>query len=197
MDLDTVLEWVLRDEAFYRHTGGGVTLSGGEALLQAEFCRALFLRLRRMGIHTAVETAGYVARRAVEQVAEVTDLFLYDIKAITPELHRRWTGVDNGPIQANLEWLAGQGKMVIARVPLIPDVNDGEEFQHIVQRAVELGIQELHILPYHTVGVPKYEQVGLAYPMDGWREDNEVQIQTCSQFAQDAGLRVSVGGAGF
>ncbi len=198
MEVDAALAEVLKDEAFYRSSGGGLTVSGGEPLLQAEFTLELLRKTRAAGIHTAVETAGNAPRAAVAAVIPCTDLFLFDVKALDHELHQKVTGVSNRTILANLALVADSGVETIIRVPLIPGVNDGREFDAIANYvAAWRNFRELHILPYHSVGASKYDQLGLAYPAGDTPEDNEAEIQRCAGYAGSLGLRVSVGGFGF
>lgn len=198
MTADKAFVEVMKDEAFYRNSGGGLTISGGEPLLQPQFCRTLLERVRGASIHTAVETAGNVPRMALDMVMEHVSLFLYDVKAITEETHRKATGVSNRAVLDNLAWLATTGVEIMVRVPLIPGVNDGKEFNAIVEWVVEHPtLNELHILPYHSIGSSKYSQLGLDYPSEGTPEDNTAEVERCARYAQRRGLRVSIGGAGF
>lgn len=194
-DAEDVVREVLRDKAFFLASGGGVTLSGGEPLMQAAFAEEILRGCKAEGLHTAIETAGNVPWSAFERVLPWTDLFLFDIKLADAEKHRRWTGSDNRRILDNFRRLCGSGKEVIVRVPLIPGVNDGAEFDAIVELA-RGDVGELHILPYHDLGRSKYEQLGIAYPMAD-AENTDGEIRRCERRAEDAGLRVSVGGAGF
>lgn len=189
---------ILRDESFYRNSNGGLTLSGGEPLLQPDFCREVLTLAKSAGIHTAVETAGNVPRSALERVLPHVDLFLYDIKAMDAELHRKATGASNRTILDNLEYLTRTGVEIMVRVPLIPDLNDKDEFDAIADFSASCaGLRELHILPYHTLGASKYEQLDLPYSGDGVRENNEAEVERCAAYAAGKGLRVSIGGGGF
>lgn len=198
MELDAVFAEVMKDESFFRNSGGGLTLSGGEPLLQDDFCRDLLAKVKGAGIHTAVETAGNVPAAAFDKILPHTDLVLYDMKFRDAERHRRYTGASNWLILDNLRSVAASGVETIVRVPLVPGLNDGAEFQAIADFAAELpGVGELHILPYHALGVSKYGQLGLDYPMEGTSEENGLEVERCRAYAERAGLRVSIGGAGF
>lgn len=191
-------EEILRDQPFFASSGGGVTLSGGEPLMQSEFCAGLLRRCREAGVHTAIETAGNVPWEAFARVLPYTMLFLYDVKLASSQAHRRWTGCGNERILQNLARVCGSGREVIARVPLIPGVNGGEEFAAIVELVRGYPeIRELHILPYHDLGESKYAQLGMGYPMPEGAENTAEEILRCENIAKNAGLRVSVGGAGF
>lgn len=194
-----LLEEIAKDRVVFRNSGGGVTLSGGEPLLHPAFVAELFRGCRQQGIHTAVETCGAVPWGHFEQVLPVTDLFLYDLKLIDPAKHERWTGAGNLAILGNARALAAGGRRLVVRVPLIPGVNDDEaEFRAIARFAAGLpGVGELHILPFHQVGSSKYDLVGREYELEDLPEDNEARVARCRQLAEELGLRVSVGGAGF
>ena len=153
---------VLRDRPFYEQSGGGMTLSGGEPLLQAEAAAGLLRACKEAGVHTAVETAGHVPAAALEVVLPCTDLFLYDIKGIDPALHRRNTGADNALILANARRLAAEAAEVVFRMPYVPGFNDGEA-EAAAAFAKSLG-RPLELMAYHEIGAGKYAALGRAYP---------------------------------
>lgn len=158
-DADAVVNKVLRDTEFYRTSGGGVTLSGGEPLLQADFAAEILEKCKKNGIHTAVETAGNVKPSVLEKVLPFTDLFLYDIKCISPDLHRELTGADNSLILENARMLKSCGKAALFRMPVIPGMNDGE-----VKRVSEFaGDAPLELLAYHKTGCGKYDALNMPY----------------------------------
>ena len=194
-----LLEEIEKDSVVFRNSGGGVTLSGGEPMIHPAYAAELLARCRSKGIHTAVETCGAVSWRNFEQVLPFVELFLYDLKLIDSEKHEHWTGVSNRLILENATRLAELGKRIIARVPLIRQVNDDdEEFTSIARFAAGLkNAGELHILPFHQVGSSKYELVGREYGMQDVPEENDLRIERCKQIAEGLGLRVSVGGTGF
>lgn len=160
-DVEELLPLLLEDREFYETSGGGVTLSGGECLLQAEFCAALLRRLREEGIHTAVDTCGDVPQEALESVIPYTDVFLYDLKAIDPEVHRRCTGITNERILENLRYLDERGCRIEIRYPFVPDYNDREA------RAICDFLSTLHtyphvrVLPYHSFAASKYRALNM------------------------------------
>ncbi|NLE68322.1 MAG: glycyl-radical enzyme activating protein [Lentisphaerae bacterium] len=155
--------WLLEDRAFYTASGGGVTLSGGEPLVHADFCRAVLARIRAEGIDTAVDTCGHVPRHAVERVLPCADRFLYDLKAADSGLHSRLTGVDNQRILENLLFIAAAGKPVEVRMILVPDRNMAEAD---IRKAGELlrGVRTLtgvKLLAYHALARSKFAALGL------------------------------------
>lgn len=196
--VEELVRIALKDIIFFKKSGGGVTASGGEPLYQWNTVIHFFRELKQHGIHTAVETCGYSAASAIEELSKYTDLFLYDIKLIQEEKHIWWTGKSNKIILENVRNLKKNGKEVILRIPLIPGVNDGKEFERICEFAKELDShQELHILPFHQIGAPKYEEFGIHYELKEKAEAGPDVIASCVKIAQSRGLKVNVGGSGF
>ena len=159
IDHNEALAEVLKDHPFYRKSGGGVTVSGGEALAQSEFVAALLAGCRREGLHTVVDTCGDVPYEAFRQVLPHTSLFLYDLKAADAALHRRGTGRDNRRILKNLRSLSGEGAEILVRVPVIPGFNDSPgEIERIGQVVRGLpSAPPVELLPFHNMGASKYE----------------------------------------
>ena len=159
---EEILPELLEDRLFYTQSGGGVTLSGGEPLLHPAFCAELFGLLQREGIPCAMDTCGEVPWSAFEAVLPVTELFLFDLKQMDPERHRRCTGVSNERILENLRRLSDTGKEIEIRMPLVPGFNDEEENLEAAGRFLA-GLKPLRgvrILPYHSFGRSKYHAVG-------------------------------------
>ena len=159
--VDELLPLLLKDKEFYQNSGGGVTLSGGECLLQADFCAELLKELKSYGVHTAVDTCGQVAKGALEKVFPYTDVFLYDVKAFDGGVHKRCTGQGNDLILENLVWLSERGAAMEIRIPLVPDFNE-KELDGIGGFLSRLrGITKVRLLPYHNFAGAKYEALGL------------------------------------
>jgi len=195
MSADQVLQEVLKDGAFYTNSGGGVTLGGGEPLVQADFAAAILKKCKGKMLHTAVETAGCVPWPLMEKVIPYTDLFLYDVKHMDSKIHQQNTGVDNQLIVANLERLIERGKEVVVCTPLIPGFNDSaDQISAIARHVASLGIKEMHLLPYHRFGEGKYRLLGLSYPFQGGKELNEEEIEALKGAAGAEGLWVKAGG---
>ena len=175
IDAATLAEKLRRDEEIFRDSGGGVTFTGGEPLAQVDFlCEVL----DHLGdIHTAVETSGYASAEAFERVLERVDFVLFDIKLADSSLHKRWTGVGNELILANLKTLCASGKPFVARVPLIPGVNDSAANMEATAELLvgAKGLERVELLRYHKTAGAKYPMVGLDYAPD-FDEDAEPAI---------------------
>ncbi len=158
-----LLPQILRDLPFYRASGGGVTFSGGEPLLQAAFISSLAAACRENGVSVALDTAGDVPYSVIESVLPYTDLFLYDVKCITRATHLRGTGTDNARILDNLRRLSRETEIpLIIRTPVIPDFNDdAEEQKKIDDFVAEIRHTAHEKLPYHELGKTKYAALGL------------------------------------
>lgn len=162
MSVNDVVDEVSRDIPFYQDSGGGVTVSGGEPLLQPEFVKNLLKELKIAGIHTAIDTAGNVPFSALKSVIPYTDLFLYDIKAIDTETHKKFTGVGNIRILENLKKLSSLGVSIRIRIPVIPEVNaELNKIEGIADYLSELdNIEAVEPLAYHNLGAGKLESMG-------------------------------------
>ena len=147
---------LLRNKAVYAMNRGGVTLTGGEPLLQAAFAAEVLAALQAAGVHTAVETSGYAAPEVFRRVAGHADLVLFDVKHADPVQHRRWTGVDNAPILRNLAWLCTSGRPFVVRIPLIPGVNDTRE--NMLQTCLLAGAGRDPALPQDRRGEVRHDR---------------------------------------
>lgn len=162
VSVDDLLPILTEDKSFYETSGGGVTLSGGECLMQADFCRDLLKALKEIGIRTAVDTCGFVPRGSFMKVLPYTDIFLYDLKAYDSEVHKKCTGQSNALIIENLRYLDSVGKAVEIRIPFVPGFNDGE-IEKLAELISELkNVTRVKILPYHNYAASKYASLGLA-----------------------------------
>jgi len=159
--VDELLPLLLEDKEFYENSGGGVTLSGGECLMQADFCAELLKELKKLGIHTAVDTCGFVSRNALDKVIPYTDVFLYDIKAYDEDIHIRCTGVSNKQILENLKYLNMLGKKIEIRIPYVPDFNDGQIEKIACFLAPLKNITKIRVLPYHNYAGSKYKALNI------------------------------------
>lgn len=154
--VESLLPELLEDKAFFANSGGGITLSGGECLTHADFCAELLSRLKAQGIHTAVDTCGFVPRSALDKVIPHTDIFLYDLKAVDEQVHRRCTGQPNGLILENLKYLHSRGCKIEVRIPFVPGYNDGElAAMAQVLRSLQ-NLVGVRVLAYHNYAGSKY-----------------------------------------
>ncbi len=166
MTVDAVMAEVKKDSAYYRRSGGGVTLSGGEPVAQPRFAREILLACRDANIHAAVETCGHAVEEVFRLVAEPADLVLYDLKHMDPEAHRGHTGVSNTHVLSNLRWLARQGKPTVIRLPLVPGSNDSlSNLDAVGNLAAGLSLRQIHLMPFHQLGRDKYARLGRDYAL--------------------------------
>ena len=179
MTPEEVLDEVMRDEPFYRTSGGGLTVTGGDPLYSPAFTLALLKLAKEKGLHTCVETCGCANWESVEAIAPYTDLFLWDVKETDPELHRRFTGADNLRILDNLHRLDALGRPTVLRCPIIPEHNArAEHFSGIAALANSLvHVQRIDVEPYHPLGKGKSASVGLSYALDGLPSPSEETVR--------------------
>lgn len=168
MTIPEVMEEVEKDRLFFEQSGGGVTFSGGEPVLQHQFLSALLKACRSAGIHTAVDTAGNVPADHLLEIIPDTDLFLYDIKGMDDARHVQTTGVGNRRIQENLALLSEKGARIRIRVPVIPGVNDTTESMTALADLIRNlpGIEQVELIPFHKMATEKYESLGLVYEVE-------------------------------
>lgn len=190
MSVDEVLSVVMRDEDYYRNSGGGLTVSGGEAFAQRGALKTLLEKASGLGLHTAVETSGQAAHGAVLECLPFVDLWLFDVKHTDPEKLKAFTGADASTVFANLEAVALRDpSKVVLRLPCIPGFNlCDEHFESVFTLAERLGIKRLDLLPYHTLGVAKYDKLGMRYQYDGSRSLDPAVLKPYIEKGQDRGL---------
>lgn len=191
-----VLAAVEPDRPFYEDSGGGVTFSGGEPLFQSRFLVSCLAALRARGLRTAVDTSGYGSLPTILRVAAQTDLFLYDLKVLDPERHRRFTGVPVEPILRNLLALDAAGARVWVRIPLVPGYNDDRPNLEAIGRFVAKlrHTRRVHVLPYHAMGAEKYARLGRADRMGPISQPTPAAVQAAADTLRRFGLDAHVGG---
>jgi pyruvate formate lyase activating enzyme len=196
MTVDQVMADIMRDSAFYDESGGGVTFSGGEPLLQGDFLLALLKACKAQGLHTALDTCGYAPTFALNRVREQVDLFLYDLKLVDNNRHRQVTGVSNVPILDHLRLLAENGHRIILRVPIVPHVNDDDDnIRQIAALARAMpSIERIDILAYHRIGNNKYERLNRPNPMPETGSPSANAMADIARAFESAGLQVKLGG---
>jgi glycyl-radical enzyme activating protein len=191
MSVDEVVEAVSRDGDYYERSGGGVTVSGGEPLVQHEFLAAFLEALGKKGIHRALETTGCAPWEDIEKILPRVDLFLYDVKHMDPDVHRELTGRDNGLIRENLGRLAEKGRKIIVQVPVVPGKNDSREnLQALLDFIGPLGLREIDLFPFHRLGAHEYEELGIEYPLGGLPSPTEEDVESLKNYARSGGFHV-------
>lgn len=191
-----ILDIVKQDMPYYRRSGGGMTLSGGEMLCQSEFSYALLRCAKENGINTAVETTGFSPYETIEKLLPYIDTVLMDIKHTDSKKHKEFTMQPNELILENAVKIANSAKKLIIRVPVIPTFNDTEEeIRAIATFASGLkGVDEINLLPYHNFGKDKYEGLGREYLMGDLPSPTDEQMQKLKAVAESCGLKCKIGG---
>ncbi len=161
MTVQEVFEVLVKDKPFYESSKGGVTLSGGECLMQADFCEELLKKLKKENIHTAIDTCGFVSKNAIDKVIPYTDIFLYDIKAINEDTHIKCTGMPNKIILENLKYIDSKNKKIEIRIPFVPEYNRNEQEKISDFLKTLKNVIKIKILPYHNYAISKYDALGI------------------------------------
>lgn len=195
--ISELLEIVEEDRTFYEVSGGGVTLGGGEVLMQPEAASSLLMACKNEGINTAIETCGYAKLESILKIAEFTDLFLFDIKHINSDKHFQLTGVRNEQILENLQELLRRKYNVQIRMPLLKGVNDCQEdieavMEFLLPYKDYKNFKGVDLLPYHKMGVNKYNQLGMEYPIKGDPSLTNEDLDRIEQWIRKYDLPVKV-----
>ncbi len=180
MTVDEVIAQVLGDKAYYENSGGGMTLSGGEPLMQFDFSYALLKRAKEEGLHTCIETCGWVEKEKILAIADLVDIFLFDWKITNKKLHQEYTGVSQEKIKENLLALDSAGHKIVLRCPIIPGINDTKEhFSGIASLAEGMEhILGIEIEPYHSLGNDKLLRLDKKNLIREFETPNEEKVQT-------------------
>lgn len=189
MSVEELLPILLEDKDFYTTSGGGVTLSGGECLMHADFCAELLKQLKDEGINTAVDTCGFVSREAIDKVLPYTDVFLYDIKAIDEDVHIKCTGHSNKNILQNLYYIDSLGKSIEVRIPYVPGYNSNqiEKIAEVLKKIKNL--KGVRVLPYHNYAGSKYKSLDMENTLpETLPESGEIQI--VAEKMKEMGIKV-------
>ncbi len=193
MTVDEVVAKVEQDRIFYDNSGGGMTVSGGEPLLQWEFVSSVLGRCREKGIHTALDTSGIAPWENLQRVIKHADLVLFDVKHMDSATHKKGTGVGNEIILENARKVAQRATTWI-RIPLIPGFNDSESnLMRVAHLAGEIGAKKISLLPYHNLGSSKYPKLGRAYPMEDAPLLAEEKVRELKSRLEAMGLSVEIG----
>ncbi len=196
MTVEQAMAEIERDVAFYDESGGGVTFSGGEPLLQPDFLGALLRACREKEIHTALDTSGFAAWETLDGLRADVDLFLYDLKTIDEARHWQFTGVSNAPILENLRRLSGLGHALLIRIPVIPTVNaDDESVRQLGAFIASLPrMPGVELLRYHRIGLDKYERLNLPYSLPDVQPPSDSRMAEIAELLRQWGLSVKQGG---
>lgn len=196
--VEEVMETVEKDRSYYRRSGGGLTLSGGESLCQPEFARALLKVAKSKGINTAMESMGCASYETIDSILPYLDTYLMDIKHTNPDKHREFTGKSNELMLENARKIAASGKTrLVIRVPVIPTFNDTpEEIAAIAQFADKLpGVEKIHLLPYHRLGQDKYDGLGREYLLPNILPPENEQVEMLKKVVENVSrLTCQIGG---
>ena len=194
MTAQQVFEEVYKDDIFYRQSSGGITVSGGEVLMNADFVIELLTKCKENYINTAVETSGYGNTQKLKELSKVTDTFMFDIKHTNSQIHKELTGVPNEVILNNLKELSKLNKQIIIRIPLIPGLNDDKEnISETIKIAKENNINEIHILPYHTLGMDKYKSLQKEYKLNDLEKRDLKYIENLKTMVEKENKKCIIG----
>lgn len=190
---EDVMETVVKDEHFYRISGGGVTVSGGEPARQPDFVGEILKKCKAIGIHTAIETSGFAEWKEFRKLLKFTDLFLMDIKHMDPEEHLTITGQRNEIILENIERTAkAKPGSVVIRFPVVPGKNDSDDnIDSLVQFMIKADINKIDIIPFHKLGQHEYEELGIEYEVEGLRVPEPELLLKIKNHIESRGIEVT------
>ena len=196
MTVDEVMDEVVKDQVFYETSGGGVTISGGEPLLQPKFLLALLKAMRTASLNAVLDTTGYGCTEHLLAAAKLSDLVLYDLKAFEEQRHRALTGVSNRSILSNLQALDDIHRNVWIRLPVVPGFNDDlAELEKIANLVADLrSVTLVNLLPFHRSGLHKYERLGQVHGLDGVTAPSEELMERVADVFRDRKLPTKIGG---
>lgn len=194
--VEEIISEIEKDTPFYDESGGGVTFSGGEPLMQPEFLLELLRQCGRLGIHRVVDTSAFAKTELLLEVADQCDLFLIDLKHMDSEMHRLYTGVENGLILRNIRNLADRGVPFRIRIPLIEGVNSDQKNLRLSGEFLA-GLPcppDVDLLPYHNIAESKYRKMNRDYPAVQFQPSARENVAVCAEMLTDLGLNVRIGG---
>ena len=178
LSTEQLMAEIERDRLFYDQSGGGVTFTGGEPMFQIEFLEETLLSCKNQGFHTVVDTSGYVSWEGFESILPFVDLFLYDLKLMSESKHKHYTSIPNQMILNNLQRLSRAQSHIIVRIPLIPGINDDENIE--LSAAFLAGLpylDEVELMPYHEIGLGKYQALGMKYKLESTQPSTRKQVE--------------------
>lgn len=195
ISVNEIIKEIVKDRPFYEESNGGVTFSGGEPLIYSDFLSEVLERCKRLGIHTAIETSGYVPWGNIEKVIDNVDLFLYDLKLMDNNKHKIYIGSDNKLILDNLSKICERNSNVIIRMPIIAGINDNEEHVNkVIELISVLNILEVNLLPFHKMGMDKYKRLNKVYKLTGNEVPSQEKMDDLALRFKMAGIKVKIGG---
>lgn len=195
MTIDEVIREIEKDEVFYEESSGGVTFSGGEPLLQIDFLDSIITSLKEKGTHVVIDTSGYVPWENIDRIKDNVDLFLYDIKHMNNEAHKKFTGVSNIRILDNLKRLSINGSKIWVRVPVIPGINDDDSnILSICEYLLSINLKDVFLLPYHNIAYHKYEELDMSYKLLDVLPPKDKDIKRINNIFTNKGFNVKIGG---
>ncbi|RKF20891.1 glycyl-radical enzyme activating protein [Alginatibacterium sediminis] len=200
MTVDECMKVIIQDRGFYERSGGGVTVSGGEPLLQSDFVGQLFKACKQQGIHTCLESSLYANWNKIESLLPVTDLFISDLKLMDSQRHKQYTGVDNHKILENLITLSATNKPLILRIPVIPNINDDEDnikaSADFILQQMQGKVRTLQLLSFMRLGEEKYQSLGLPYKMQDLKFDRaafQKKVEKIAVYFNQRGIHCMIG----
>jgi pyruvate formate lyase activating enzyme len=195
INTETLLREIEKDFVFYEESKGGVTFSGGEPLLQIDFLEDILTECNKKGIHTALDTTVFSSWESLGRVVQLVDLFLIDLKHMDSEEHKIYTGVANETILKNIGKLSALNKDIYIRIPIIPGINDGEKnLRETAEFLLGQNINQVNILPYHKIGIEKYNRLHKEYMLKELLEPSKEHIREVVEYLEKKGLKVKTGG---
>jgi pyruvate formate lyase activating enzyme len=195
---DEIIRILEGERVFFNYSGGGVTFSGGEPMLQTEFLLETLTECKNQGFHTAVDTSGYSSAENYKAIIPYTDLFLFDIKHLDEQKHIAFTGVSNVCILENFRLLIGSGKKIMIRIPVIPGFNDDQiyfgQLRDFLASLETESLNRISLLPYHRTGLSKYRRLNIRNRMEGVEPPSKGKMEKLRKFLSESGYKVKIGG---
>ena len=196
--IEDILRIIEKEQVFINQSGGGVTFSGGEPMLQFEFLREALKACKANGYHTAVDTSGYSLAVNYKAIIPYTDLFLFDLKHLDEKRHIEFTGVPNTVILDNYLMLLGSGKDIMVRIPIIPGYNDDQEhiekLRNFLSETKSDSLRKINLLPYHKIGASKYKRFNIPFRMNNIEPPSKEQMAELKAYFSSTGIKVKIGG---
>jgi len=193
VSINEVMNEILKDQVFYEISNGGVSFSGGEPLMQSKFLLLLLKKSKENGLHTVLDTSGCASPDIVKEIAAFVDLFLYDLKIVDEEKHKKYTGKSNKEIKENLEILTKANHKVIVRIPIIPTINDNlEDIKQFGKFLTKLKIIRVELLPFHKIGEEKYKKLNKINRMKNIEKPTKENMEEIKESLEKFGLEVKI-----